>query len=104
MADDQEDKDKRKHPRIKADVPLEVSHLYFGPLVINANDISEGGVYVVNDIELDVPPVGAIVNVQVMGLVEEIPFVQAEVVRRTETGFAMHFLEDIMLKINKLRA
>ena len=85
-------KEEREHPRIPLSVPVKVQHPEFGEKVFKMRDLSDGGVFLLtgNDLPLDK---GARVKIQVQGMLEDAPVLDAEVVRKEAEGTALKFVE-----------
>lgn len=85
-------KEDREHPRIPLSVPVKVIHSEFGERVFKMRDMSEGGVFLLtgNDLPL---PIGAIVKIQVQGMIEDAPVLEAEIIRIEQEGTALKFCE-----------
>jgi len=86
--------EKRDKHRSVVRVPFNVSHDSFGSVTVHSRDISVGGIFAINDQNLDIPPEGSIIDVQVAGLGGYAGDIQAEVVRVDGEGggFGLKFL------------
>jgi len=89
-------KEQRKHGRSVGATPVRLIHESFGTEAIEIRDISHGGVYILNNMGLKVPPLGTIIDVQVLGA-KKTPLVQAEVVRIDDEGFSLKFLQELFV-------
>lgn len=84
--------DQRKYRRTSMRARILVRHSEIGEQVFNMRDLSDGGIFVVVDNE-DFPEVGSAVEVQVQGLPVEAPVRTMRVVRRSEEGFGLQFID-----------
>ena len=87
-------KEQRKYGRSVASTPVRLIHESFGTEAIEIRDISHGGVYILNNMDLKVPPVGTVLGVQVLGQGNS-TLVQAEVVRIDDEGFSLRFFQEL---------
>lgn len=88
------DREKRTRTRVRAEIPLRISHESFGTLMVTSRDISDSGVL----IEIGVAPLllpGTCIDVQIMGLAGGPQDVQAEVVRIGDNGMGLRFARDL---------
>ncbi|MFO8024859.1 PilZ domain-containing protein [Thiohalophilus sp.] len=89
--------DKRHHARfaLALDVRVTFEHDSF---ILKTRDISDGGVYLaIEEDASTLPPLGSRVSLQVQTPLlddEPPPVVAGEVVRRTDEGIGIRFLED----------
>ena len=84
--------DKRKHPRMKMNFNVVVWHPEMGRTLMKTRDMSDGGVYV-QGVLLRCPKQGAVVNVQVKGMLGSgCASVPMSVVRGDQEGLALQFL------------
>lgn len=84
--------DQRKHQRTSMSARIMVRHAAIGERVFNMRDLSDGGIFVIVD-NNDFPEVGSAVEVQVQGLPVEAPVRTMRVVRRSEEGFGLQFID-----------
>lgn len=89
--------DKRDHARfaLALDVRVTFEHDSF---ILKTRDISDGGVFLsIEEQALTLPPLGSRVSLQVQTPLQDdepAPVVEGEVVRRTDDGIGIRFLED----------
>ncbi len=89
------DNEKRVRPRVRAELPLRISHESFGTLMVTSRDISDSGVLIeIGDAPLLLP--GTRLEVRIMGLAGGPRDVQAEVVRIGDNGMGLHFARDLL--------
>ncbi len=72
---------------------VKVSHPSIGEIIVNTRDISDGGIFVITD-DVDMPPLGSIVEGQVQGLLNDAPILKMEIVRSESTGVGLRFILD----------
>jgi hypothetical protein len=86
--------DKRKHPRMKMQFSVYIANPDIGKLLVETLDMSDGGLYVKGPLPLEaLPEDGAIVNVQVNGMLGTgCAGVPMKVVRGDPEGLALGFL------------
>lgn len=70
---------------------VEVTSDLLGKIVARTQELSDGGAFIESDalLQLDV---GTIVTLQAVGFPEEMPILEAEIVRKTDEGVGMKFL------------
>lgn len=84
--------EQRKHQRTNMSAQIMVRHESIGERVFSMRDLSDGGIFVIVDND-EFPEVGSTVAVQVQGLPVEAPVRTMEVVRRSEEGFGLQFID-----------
>lgn len=88
--------EKRKYPRRKAHLEVELSFPSGEKVIVRTRDISEGGVFLVLD-KLRRPVIGEVVNVRLnnneQNAGEVFPSSDAVVVRQEEGGIGLAFIE-----------
>lgn len=84
-------KEKRKHIRTPLQCKIKIVHDSVGEVVVKTRDISDGGVFVILDVD-QVPPIGTHVTGQVQGLMDDAPILEMEVVRVEPTGVGLRFV------------
>lgn len=88
------DHEKRLRTRLRAEIPLRISHESFGTRMVTSRDISDSGVQIeIGAVPLLLP--GTCIDVQIQGLVGGPQDVQAEVVRIGDTGMGLRFSRDL---------
>ena len=80
----------REHVRIPLSVPVKVMHADFGEKIFKMRDMSEGGVFLLTGNDLP-SPIGTIVKIQVQGMLEDAPVLDAEVIRKDKDGTALKY-------------
>jgi len=88
MSDEQ-----RRHPRTALALEVKISHESMESIVLVTRDISESGIFIVTD-DTEMPPIGAVVQGQVQGEIEDPPTVKMEVMRIEPDGIGLRFLTD----------
>lgn len=84
--------DKRQYMRtpFKATVKLLLSEK--GEVQLTMEDMSNGGVFLLTE-NIEPPPLGSIVKVQVQGMMADAPLISAKVVRVTREGIGLQFID-----------
>ena len=83
---------KRQSPRTPFKVRIRIEHPEHGVFVLNTQDISDSGVFVLTDDNGTLPiSLGETVKGQVQGLPIEAPVVDMEVVRIVPSGIGLRF-------------
>lgn len=83
---------KRQHLRTRVTVQFKLFHPALGERTVTTRDVSDGGVFLILD-DPGVLPVGARVKGQVVGIAEEAPQVDMEVVRYEAAGLGLKFVD-----------
>ena len=84
--------DKRKHERLPLSAKVKITHPAIGSVMVWTKDLSDGGVYLItNDIEL--PPIGSVVEGQVQGSMESPPVIKMKIVRVESDGVGLQFCD-----------
>ena len=87
-------RNQRKHQRTMLSVQFKIWHDSFGEALVKTGNISDGGVYLVaGGADVEIPPVGTIIQGQVQGLMSDAPKVAMEVVRVETVGVGLKFVE-----------
>ncbi len=73
-------------------VKVKVSHPSIGNIVVPTRDISDGGIFLLTE-DIDVPPIGTIVEGQVQGMEVEGPILKLEIVRMEPAGIGLKFVK-----------
>jgi hypothetical protein len=81
----------REHSRHPIGVSIKITHESIGELLLETKDISDGGLFVAVNPE-KMPPLGTIVEGQVQGMAEDPPIVEMEVVRVTNNGIGLKYI------------
>ena len=85
------DSDKRHDHRTPLKVQVRVSHPSIGDIVVPTRDISDGGIFLLTE-NIDVPPIGTIVEGQVQDMEVEGPILKLEIVRMEPSGIGLKFV------------
>lgn len=72
---------------------LKVSHDSIGEILVNSRDISDGGVFLLTE-NIDMPPIGTIVQGQVQGLGMVAPIIKMKIVRVEPAGTGLKFINE----------
>ncbi|KMQ74174.1 PilZ domain-containing protein [Marinobacter subterrani] len=83
--------DRREHMRTAMSAKVKVVHESLGEFIFSTRDISDGGVFIVVDVEPFAPQIGDRVTVQVQGLPVPAPVLDMVVVRKTNDGYGLQF-------------
>jgi hypothetical protein len=86
------DDDKRCDHRTPMKVQVKVSHPSIGDIIVPTRDISDGGIFLLTE-NIDVPPIGTIVQGQVQGMHVEGPILNLEIVRMEPAGIGLKFVK-----------
>ena len=93
----QPESDKRNHARFALALDVSVTFEQ-DSFILQTRDISDGGVFLAVEGEaITLPPLGSRVSLQVQTPLQDDeppPVVEGEVVRRTDEGIGIRFLED----------
>ena len=86
-------REQRKFQRTMLKCRIKVTHAEIGEIEVNSRDISDGGLFLItNDIEL--PPIGTILEGQVQGMMDDAPVLEMEIVRTESDGIGLRFVLD----------
>ena len=80
--------DKRQHIRTRVSLTTKIIHPVLGSVTLLTRDISDGGMYLVVE-GSPIPPIGDIVDVQLVGSVEKPPVCRMKVVRIEDDGIGL---------------
>ena len=80
--------EKRQHIRTRVSLTTEIIHPVLGTVTLLTRDISDQGMYLVVG-GTPIPPVGDIVDVQVVGIVDKPPVCRMKVVRLEDDGIGL---------------
>ncbi len=84
-------KEKRQFPRTSVTIEVRVWHESFGEMVVKTRDVSQGGVFLVTGAAA-MPPVGTVLEGQVLGREGDLPVVKMEIVRMEPSGVGLRFV------------
>ncbi len=84
--------DKREHIRHPLAVEVKISHPDIGELIVKTKNISDGGLFILVE-PAEMPPIGEIVQGQVLGEAEDLPIVSMKIVRTESDGLGLQFIE-----------
>ena len=90
MAKNPTGEERRTDLRTKISAKVKFTHNSVGSVLLESGDISDGGVFVFNG-DIQPPPVGEKVTLQMTGLPMEAPIVPMKVVRHTKDGMGLQF-------------
>jgi hypothetical protein len=82
----------RQHSRYPIGVSIKITHDSIGEMLLETKDISDGGLFVVVNPQ-KMLPLGTIVEGQVQGMAEDPPIVKMEVVRVTNKGIGLKYVD-----------
>lgn len=85
------DQNKRIDQRTPMKVQVKICHPSIGEVVVQTRDISDGGIFLLTE-NIDVPPIGTIVEGQVQGIDMEGPILKLEIVRMEPAGIGLKFI------------
>lgn len=91
-SNEQNNEDKRTNHRTPMKVQVKVSHPSIGNIIVPTRDISDGGIFLLTE-DIDVPPIGTIVEGQVQGMEVEGPILKLEIVRMEPAGIGLKFVK-----------
>ena len=83
----------RRHLRTPIKCQVKVSHDSIGEILVNTRDISDSGVFLLTE-NIDMPPVGTIVQGQVQGMEMAAPILKMEIVRIEPGGIGLRFINE----------
>jgi len=84
---------KRHSIRTPMRVQVKVNHASIGEVIVNTRDISESGIFLLTE-EIEMPPVGSIVQGQVQGMGGDGPILKLEIVRLEPAGIGLKFINE----------
>jgi len=82
----------RRHERTKMRAKIKLIHPAVGEVLVFCADLSDGGLFILQG-EYVLPDIGAIVQLQVQDVPVEAPILTAKIVRRTNDGVGVMFLD-----------
>ncbi len=82
----------RQHIRTKLTSSVKLIHPDIGTLEVKTLDISDGGIYILGAAE-DLPPIGSLVQVQLIDTPFEAPVLDMIIVRFEPKGIGLKFVE-----------
>lgn len=85
------DQDQRHDHRTPMKVQVKVKHPSIGEVMVQTRDISDGGIFLLTE-NIEVPPIGTIVEGQVQGMDVEGPILKLEIVRMEPAGIGLKFI------------
>lgn len=83
----------RQHERTKMRARLKMIHPVVGGLLVYTRDLSDGGLFILSG-QHSLPEVGEIIKVQIQDVPVEAPILTAKIVRKTEDGIGVMFLQE----------
>jgi len=85
--------DSRNDLRTPMKCQVKVSHDSIGEILVNTRDISDGGIFLLTE-DIDMPPVGTIVQGQVQGMGMVAPILKMKIVRLEPAGIGLKFINE----------
>lgn len=85
--------DNRHDHRTPLKCQVKVSHDSIGDILVNTRDISDGGIFLLTE-DIDMPPIGTIVQGQVQGMGMVAPILKMEIVRIEPAGIGLKFINE----------
>lgn len=82
----------RRHERTKMRARIKLMHPSTGDLSVFTKDLSDGGLFIFSE-DHALPNTGEVIQLQVQDVPVEAPILNAKVVRRTEKGIGVMFLD-----------
>ena len=77
----------------KVTVKVRVTHDSIGTVELLTRELSDEGVFILCE-DVEMPPLGSIVDVQVLGMAEDAPVVPMEVILYDKEGMALRFVSE----------
>ena len=87
-----QNREKRKHERTPLRTSIRIMHETFGEKLVQTRDISHGGVFLLTS-DLELPPIGTIIQGQVQDEYGERPLVRMQIVRTEPDGVGLMFVD-----------
>jgi len=72
---------------------VKVSHDSIGEILVNTRDISDGGIFLLTE-NIDMPPVGTVIEGQVQGMGMVAPIIKMKIVRLEPAGIGLKFINE----------
>jgi len=85
--------DTRNDPRTPMKCQVKVSHDSIGDILVNTRDISDGGIFLLTE-DINMPPVGTVVQGQVQGMGMVAPILKMQIVRIEPSGIGLKFINE----------
>jgi hypothetical protein len=85
--------DNRSDLRTPMKCQVKVSHDSIGEILVNTRDISDGGIFLLTE-NIDMPPIGTIVQGQVQGMGMVAPIIKMQIVRLEPAGIGLKFINE----------
>lgn len=79
------EEEKRSSPRVKVLCRMKIYHSSFGEKEVNTRDVSDDGLFLLLDAEI-LPPMGTIIQGQLLGTSKAQALLELEIVRYEESG------------------
>ncbi len=86
-------REQRKFQRTMLKCRIKVSHAEIGEIEVSSRDISDGGLFLITN-EIELPPIGTILEGQVQGMMDDAPVLEMEIVRTEADGIGLRFVLD----------
>lgn len=84
-------KNKRQAPRTPIKCQVKISHESIDEIIIQTRDISDSGIFLLTE-DIDMPPIGTVVQGQVQGMGMVAPILKMEIVRVEPAGIGLKFI------------
>ena len=81
----------RRDLRTPIKCQVKITHDSIGDILVNTRDISDSGVFLLTE-NIEMPPVGTIVQGQVQGMGMTAPILKMEIVRIDPAGIGLRFI------------
>jgi len=85
--------DNRNDLRTPMKCQVKVSHDSIDDILVNTRDISDGGIFLLTE-NIDMPPIGTIVQGQVQGMGMVAPILKMKIVRIEPAGIGLKFINE----------
>jgi hypothetical protein len=85
--------DSRNDLRTPMKCQIKVSHDSIGDILVNTRDISDGGIFLLTE-DIDMPPIGTIIQGQVQGMGMVAPIIKMQIVRIEPAGIGLKFINE----------
>jgi hypothetical protein len=87
------DPDKRTDHRTPMKCRVKVTHPIIGEVTVNTRDISDSGIFLLTE-NIEMPPIGTIVQGQVQDMGETAPILKLRIVRLEPAGIGLKFVNE----------
>lgn len=87
----QGNRDQREHPRTAMCARVEIKHPSFGSSICIIGNISNGGMFIKKNNDIEFPPVGSVLQVQALDMPVEAPVLEVKVMWKESYGIGVEF-------------